>query len=82
VVIAGPALFLLGALLFKFSMFGIWSPARIAGLLLTAALMPLTSHMSPLALAAAAAAILMLVALWETVCALRGEQRPEPVEAE
>ena len=34
VLIGGPALLLVGALLFKFSVFGVWSPARATGLLL------------------------------------------------
>ncbi len=82
VIISGPALFLLGVLLFKFSVFGVWSPARVAGLALTAALIPLASLTSPLGLMAGAAAILVLVAIWETVWALRREQRREPAAAE
>jgi hypothetical protein len=34
VLIGEPALFLVGALLLKFSVFGVWSPARATGLLL------------------------------------------------
>ena len=48
-VIAGPALFLLGTILFKFSVFRAWSTSRVVGLLLTLALIPAAGRVTPLA---------------------------------
>jgi low temperature requirement protein LtrA len=80
--LAGPALFLLGALLFKFSVFRIWSIARTAGVALVTALVPLANRMSPLRVATAAAAILVFVALWETVSMLRRNRLSTQLEAQ
>jgi low temperature requirement protein LtrA len=76
VLIGGPALFLLGMILFKFSIFRIWSPARVVGLALMAALIPLADWASPLGVAAGATAILVLVGIWETIWLMRGGGRP------
>jgi low temperature requirement protein LtrA len=74
VILGGPALFLLGALLFKRWIFNAWSPSRLAGLAALAALIPLAPLMTPLAYAAAAAGVLVAVAGWETVAV----RRPAP----
>ena len=62
-VLGGPALFLLGNLLFKRAIAGL----ALAGLGLLAGLVPAAAVASPLLLGAAVAAALAMVALWETV---------------
>ena len=66
VLLGGPALFLLGSLAFKLAVFGIWSPSRLAGIALLAALSPFALQFTPLGLAWAATAVLLVVAAWET----------------
>jgi low temperature requirement protein LtrA len=67
VLIGGPALFLLGALLFKRSVFGFWSPARLTALILALAMALLIGRVSTLALASAATSLIAGVGLWETI---------------
>jgi len=67
VILGGPALFLLGSLLFKLAVFGTWSPSRLAGLALLAALAPFALLFEPLPLAAAALGTLLVVSVWESV---------------
>jgi low temperature requirement protein LtrA len=67
VLIGGPALFLLGAALFKLAVFGSWSGARLVGLVALAALYPFTPAMTPVLLSAATTAIIVLVAAYEMV---------------
>lgn len=67
VLIGGPFLFLLGSLAFKYAIFGIWSPSRIGGLVLMAALAPFALQLTPLGLAWAATGVLLIVSAWETV---------------
>jgi low temperature requirement protein LtrA len=64
VALGGPALFLLGHALFKWSAFGHLPPARFVALGALAALAPLASAMPPLALAVAAALVLAASAAW------------------
>ncbi len=65
IIIVGPMLFLAGNLLFKWATAG-WPPlSHGAGLLLLAGLSVMWSSLSPLLLGAAAAAILVIVAVWE-----------------
>jgi low temperature requirement protein LtrA len=66
-LLAGPALFLAGALLFKRSVFAVWPLSRIAGLGLLVALTPFALQMSPLALSIATTAVLLVVCVWEGV---------------
>jgi low temperature requirement protein LtrA len=67
VLIGGPALYLIGNLLFKWLTAG-WPPlSHLAGLALLAALIPLARHISMLSLGAAASLILVVVAVWELV---------------
>lgn len=66
-VVAGPALFLLGALVFKHSVFGVWAPPRVVGLVLLLSLLPAAQSVSTLSLAALAVGVLGLVAIWETL---------------
>jgi low temperature requirement protein LtrA len=71
VVMGGPGLFLLGALLFKASVFGTWAPSRLAGLVLLAALAPFSLSLAPLVLSAATTGVLVIVGAWDTVLVLR-----------
>ncbi len=66
-VLGGPALFLLGNLLFKRAIAGRVPLSHLAGLGLLAGLVPAAAVASPLLLGAAVAAALAMVALWETV---------------
>src|SRR4051794_26080014 len=66
-VLGGPALFLLGNLLFKRAIAGRVPLSHLAGLGLLAGLVPAAAVASPLLLGAAVAAALAMVARWETV---------------
>ena len=66
-VLGGPALYLLGNILFKRSV-AAWLPlSHLVGLAALFALVPAASHLSPLPLGAAASAVLVIVAIWETL---------------
>ncbi|HYG87848.1 MAG TPA: low temperature requirement protein A [Azospirillum sp.] len=66
-IIGGPAVFLVGNILFKRTA-ARWLPlSHLVGLGLLAPLVPVASAISPLMLAAAATAVLVVVAIWEFV---------------
>jgi low temperature requirement protein LtrA len=65
-VLGGPALFLLGNLLFKRTQVRRTGLSHMVGLGLLAALIPLAPHAAPLTFAAAATVVLVIVAVWET----------------
>ncbi|MDP3659785.1 low temperature requirement protein A [Phenylobacterium sp.] len=72
VLLGGPALFLLGTLLFKASVFRVWATPRLVGLGLLALLVPFAATgPATLALAAAACGALVVVGAWESVIRLR-----------
>lgn len=71
-VVGGPALFLLGVLLFKLAVFRRLSPSRLTGLILLAALAPFSLMLSPVALCLFTTAVLILVGAWETIALSRG----------
>ncbi|RYF93417.1 MAG: low temperature requirement protein A [Caulobacteraceae bacterium] len=71
-VLGGPALYLLGVLLFKLAIFGKVSPSRLAGLVMLAAAAPFSLMLPPLALGAIATGVLIVVAAWETIALRRG----------
>jgi low temperature requirement protein LtrA len=72
VLVGGPALFLLGCLLFKWATAG-WPPlSHIVGIGLLAALGLAAREQSALLLGAAATIVLVLIAVWETI-SLRNE---------
>jgi low temperature requirement protein LtrA len=75
VLIGGPALFLLGAGLFKLAIFGKWSVPRFVGLAAVLALYPLAPNLTPLLLSAATTAIVVLVAAWEVIDIARHPER-------
>jgi low temperature requirement protein LtrA len=70
VVLGGPALYLLGSSLFKRTIYGRFPLSHMAGMVLLALLAPVAPMASPLAFAAIATLVLVLVAIWET-CSFR-----------
>jgi len=77
VLLGGPALFLFGGLVFKLAIFGVWSPSRLTGMALLAALAPFALQLTPLGLASAATAVMLIVAGWETVHIAQVNKRVE-----
>jgi low temperature requirement protein LtrA len=67
VLLGGPLLFLIGAQAFKLAAFGAWSPSRLSGIGALVALTFAAPWLTPLGLAAAATAVLIGVATWETL---------------
>jgi low temperature requirement protein LtrA len=66
-ILGGPLLYLIGTILFKHAIRGIYQLSHLIGIGLLLALIPFASRLSPLSLAAAAAAILMIVAAQEAI---------------
>jgi low temperature requirement protein LtrA len=66
-MIGGPLLFLVGMLLFKQSVRGRWQLSHLVGIAALLALAPLAHFLSPLWLATAATAVLLVVGAWEAV---------------
>jgi low temperature requirement protein LtrA len=67
VLLGGPALYLLGNLLFKRATANRPALSHIVGLVLLALLIPAALVLQPLAFSAATTAVLVLVAVWETL---------------
>ncbi len=78
VIVGGPALSVLGITLFKWINYDRWAPplSHLVGLALFALLAVVGGNLSVLALGAAATAVLLLVALWETRALGRQPQTP------
>jgi low temperature requirement protein LtrA len=76
VLLAGPALYLFGNLLFKRETAGRPALSHIVGLLLLALLVPASLGLQPLAFSAATTLVLVVVAVWETL-SLRGLKKRE-----
>ncbi|MFE0757269.1 low temperature requirement protein A [Inquilinus sp. NPDC058860] len=70
-LLGGPALYLLGNALFKWSTAGRIPLSHLVGLVLLALLVPAVDALSPLLLSAAVAVVLIVVAVWERL-SLRG----------
>ena len=66
-ILGGPALFLLGSLLFKWSVFGVFPLSRLVGLALLGLLSIPAMTVSPMLLSWLATGALLVVAVWETV---------------
>jgi low temperature requirement protein LtrA len=66
-IVGGPLLYLGGVILFKHSIRGHLQPSHLAGIGLFIVLTPLAQLLTPLALAAATTAILLIVAIWEAI---------------
>lgn len=71
-VLGGPALYLLGVLLFKLAIFGKVSPSRAAGIVMLALIGLFSLSLPPLALGALATGVLVIVGAWETIALKRG----------
>lgn len=72
VLLGGPAIFLLGNLLYKATMFETVSRAQIAAILVLLALIPLLGQRTRLEVAVSAVIVLLLVALWDLLVEERG----------
>ena len=70
-IAGGPALYLTGILLFKWSVFRAVSAAKAMGLAALALLTPVHGEMSPTVLATAVVLILVAVGAWETIALAR-----------
>jgi len=66
-VIGGPLLFLFGTILFKHSFRGFLQLSHGAGIVALCVLAAFAGELSPLALSILATAIMILVAVWETI---------------
>ena len=66
-IVGGPLLYLIGTILFKHAIRGIYQLSHLVGIGLFVALIPFASRFTPLSLAAIAAAVLMIVAAWEAI---------------
>lgn len=66
-MVGGPLLFLIGTLLFKRTMRGLWQLSHLAGIALLLAMIPLAHDFSPLQLSAATTVIMLIVAAWEAI---------------
>lgn len=66
-IVGGPLLYLIGTILFKHAIRGIYQLSHLVGIVLLVALVPFASRFTPLSLAAVAAAVLMIVAAWEAI---------------
>lgn len=66
-VLGGPALFLLGSLLFKLSIWKRWALSRLVGLGLLGALATVALKVEPVTLSWLATGVLLVVAVWETL---------------
>ncbi|MCA0355602.1 MAG: low temperature requirement protein A [Proteobacteria bacterium] len=76
-LIGGPALFLLGALLFKRAVFRRWSRSRLFGLVALAGLGLASPHLQPLALSWLTTLVLVAVCAWESLTPRPAEVPPE-----
>lgn len=74
-ILGGPLLYLLGVLLFKHAIRDMLQFSHLLGLTLFGALVPFSTMLSPLLLAAASTSILLLVAAWEAISVRRGPLR-------
>jgi low temperature requirement protein LtrA len=67
VILGGPAIYLVGNILFKRAIVGRMPLSHLVGLALLALLLPFAAVATPLALGAATSATLVIVATWETI---------------
>jgi low temperature requirement protein LtrA len=66
-MVGGPLIYLAGVVLFKKSIRGHLQPSHLAGIGLFVILTPFAHLLTPLALSAAATAIMLIVAAWEAI---------------
>ncbi|CAN5380808.1 low temperature requirement protein A [soil metagenome] len=75
-MIGGPLLFLIGTILFKRSIRGIFQLSHMVGIGLLIVLIPFAHNLSPLMLSSATTVIMLIVAAWEAI-SLGSGARPE-----
>ena len=73
----GPLLYLIGTILFKHAIRGIYQLSHLVGIGLFIVLIPFAERFTPLSLAVAAAAILMIVAAWEAISLGSGSRQSD-----
>jgi low temperature requirement protein LtrA len=66
-IVGGPLLFLVGMILFKHTIHGLWQLSHLAGIAALAVLAPFGHHLSPLMLSSITTAILLIVGAWEAI---------------
>ena len=66
-IIGGPLLFLIGTILFKRSIRGIFQLSHLVGIGMLIMLIPFAHSLSPLLLSAATTIIMLMVAAWEAM---------------
>jgi low temperature requirement protein LtrA len=67
VLVGGPALFLLGATLFKLAVFDLWPWPRLVGLAILAAVLAVATNLTPLMLSIATTLVLVAVGVYEAL---------------
>ena len=77
-MIGGPLLFLVGTILFKRSIRGIFQLSHLVGIGLLIVLIPFAHSLSPLQLSAATTIVMLIVAAWEAI-SLGSNEKPEEV---
>lgn len=77
-MIGGPLLFLVGTILFKRSIRGIFQLSHLVGIGLLVALIPFAHSLSPLVLSTTTTAIMLIVAAWEAI-SLGSHRAPDEI---
>ena len=78
-MIGGPLLFLIGTILFKRSIRGIFQLSHLIGIGLLLLLIPFAHSLSPLALSTATTIIMLIVAAWEAISLGSGAKGAEEI---
>lgn len=76
-IVGGPLLYLVGTILFKHAIRGIYQLSHLVGIGLLIALIPFAGRFTPLSLSLAAATILVIVAVWEAISLGSGSRSSE-----
>ena len=76
-IVGGPLLYLIGTILFKHAIRGIYQLSHLVGIGLFIVLIPFAERFTPLSLAVVAAAILMIVAAWEAISLGSGSRQSD-----
>lgn len=76
-IVGGPLLYLVGTILFKHAIRGIFQLSHLVGIGLLIVLLPFAGRLTPLSLAAVVAAILIIVAAWEAISLGAGARQSE-----
>lgn len=76
-MIGGPLLFLIGTILFKRSIRGIFQLSHMVGIGMLIVLIPFAHSLSPLLLSTATTVIMLVVAAWEAISLGSGKQPDE-----